>query len=63
LGHCGLVIGEDETTGKRKLYAGAVSGSNQRLDEQELITWGHEVNLGVLSGFLAFFREGVAGNF
>lgn len=66
LGSCGFVIGEDETTGELKLYAGVVHGTDQSADEQELIAWGTKANVqvsGFLSNFLARFRNGVAGNF
>lgn len=52
LGHFGFVIGEDETTKKRKLYAGVVIGLDQSNDEQELLDWGSGVNLDILEGFL-----------
>lgn len=51
-GHCGFVIGHDETTGKRKLYAGVVSGYDQGADEQELLAWGNKVNQDILGRFL-----------
>ena len=57
MGHCGFVIGEDESTGEQKLYAGVVSGFDQKIDEQELLDWGNKVNFGVLSGFLAKLRK------
>ena len=52
-GSFGFVVGEDETTGKRRLYAGVVSGLDQKADEQELLSWGNKVNIGMMEGLIA----------
>lgn len=52
MGHCGFVIGEHETTGERKLCAGAVLGFDQSADEQEILDWGTKVNPDILGRFL-----------
>jgi len=52
-GHFGFVIGEDETTGKRNLYGGVVPGFCQVADEQELLSWGTKVNIGMMESLIA----------
>lgn len=52
-GHFGFVVGEDETTGKRTLFAGVVSGFDQKYDEQAILSWGAKVNIGMIEGLIA----------
>ena len=52
-GNFGFVVGEDETTGERTLYAGVVSGYNQSIDEQAILSWGNKVNIGMMEGLIA----------
>ncbi len=44
-GHCGLVVGEDETTGEKKAYMGVVSGLSEEMDTKEITEWGCKVSL------------------
>jgi len=52
-GYCGLVLGEDEFTGERTLYAGVARGLDQKADEREILGWGNRVNLRILEGLIA----------
>jgi len=52
-GSFGFVVGEDETTGKRRLYAGVVSGLDQKEDEEAILSWGNKVTLGMMEGLIA----------
>ena len=52
LGSFGFVIGENER-GERNLYAGVVSGLNQKDDEQAILSWGSKVNIGMMEGLIA----------
>lgn len=52
-GSFGIILTEDETTGERKLYAGASAGFDQQADEQAILSWGNKVNLGLLESLLA----------
>ena len=36
-GHCGFVVGENEMA-ERKIYAGVVSGLNQKADEEAILS-------------------------
>ncbi len=56
-GQFGLVVGENEM-GERKLYAGVVSGLNQKADEQAILSWGNKVNIGILEGLIAKTKKG-----
>jgi len=51
-GSFGIILAEDETTGERKLYAGASACFDQQADEQQILSWGNKVNLGMLGSFL-----------
>ena len=51
-GVCGLVVGENEV-GKRALYGGAATGFDQKADEQEILSWGNKVNIGMMEGLIA----------
>ncbi|MBA7465001.1 hypothetical protein ES707_00162 [subsurface metagenome] len=51
-GHFGFVVGENDQ-GERKLYAGVVSGLDQKTDEQELLSWGTKVNISMMEGLIA----------
>ncbi len=52
-GSFGIILAENETTGERKLYAGVAAGLDQQADEQEILSWGNKVNLGMLGSLLA----------
>ncbi|KKN48215.1 hypothetical protein LCGC14_0654770, partial [marine sediment metagenome] len=52
LGHFGIVVSENET-GERKLFAGIVSGHDQKVDEQTILDWGNRVNISLLEGLIA----------
>ena len=52
-GCCGIVLGENENTGERCLYAGAVSGDDQKAGEIEILTWGNKVNTTRLESMLS----------
>ena len=52
LGQFGFVVGENEM-GERKLYAGVVSGRDQKADEQAILSWGNKVNIGMMEGLIA----------
>ena len=52
-GDFGFVVGEDETTGERKLYAGVVSGLDQKCDEQAILDWGNIVNIKLMEELIA----------
>ena len=51
-GICGLVVGENEM-GERKLYAGVVSGLDQKADEEAILSWGNKVSISLLEGLIA----------
>ncbi len=56
-GSFGFVIGENETTGERKLYAGVCNGQDQKKDEQLILSWGNKVNIGLMEGLIARVKE------
>lgn len=56
-GSFGIILAEDETTGKRRLYAGICKGDDQQADERLIISWGNKVNLGMLESLLVRARE------
>ncbi len=51
-GAFGFVVGENEV-GKRTLYGGVASGVDQKADEQEILSWGNKVNIGMIEGLIA----------
>ena len=51
-GTFGFVVGENEV-GKRKLYAGVVSGLDQKADEEAILSWGNKVNIRMMEGLIA----------
>jgi len=51
-GQFGFVVGENEM-GERKLYAEVVDGFDQKADEEELLSWGNKVNIGMMEGLIA----------
>jgi len=51
-GSFGFVVGENEM-GERKLYAGVVSGFDQKADERAILSWGNKVNIGLMEGLIA----------
>lgn len=53
----GLVVGENEM-GERKLYAGVVSGLDQKADERAILSWGNKVNISLLEGLIAKTKKG-----
>ena len=58
-GVCGLVVGENER-GERKIYAGVVSGFNQKADEEEILSWGNKVSISLLKGLIDKTKSEVA---
>lgn len=56
-GAFGFVVGENEM-GERKLYAGVVSGLDQKTDEQAILDWGNKVNIGMMEGLIAKTKKG-----
>ena len=58
-GNFGFVIGENEVTGERKLYAGVCNGLNQKRDEITIISWGNKVNISLMEGLIALTRRNV----
>ena len=55
-GSFGFVVGENEV-GERNLYAGVTSGSTQEADEQEILSWGNKVNIGLMEYLIAKAKE------
>ena len=51
-GSFGFVLGENEV-GKRTLYAGVAKGLDQKTDEQEILSWGNKVNIGMMESLIA----------
>ena len=51
-GHFGFVVGENER-GERKIYAGIVSGLNQKADEEAILSWGNKVNISKMEDLIA----------
>lgn len=51
-GTFGFVLGENGR-GERKIYAGVVSGLDQKVDEQTILSWGNKVNIGKMEGLIA----------
>ena len=45
LGSAGIVVGEDENTGERKLYVGVGSGQSLERAQQEVVRWGTKLSL------------------
>ena len=41
-GHCGIVVGEDETTGERKAYIGVIGGFNEEADTKTIMESGQK---------------------
>ncbi|GAI63792.1 unnamed protein product [marine sediment metagenome] len=56
-GSFGFVLGENEM-GKRTLYAGVASGLDQKADEQEILSWGNKVNIGMIESLIAKAKKG-----
>lgn len=52
-GSFGFVIGEDDRTGERRLYAGIASGLDQEADERAILAGGAKVSIGMLEGIIA----------
>lgn len=52
-GTCGMVLAEDEVTGKKRLYAGVVSGLDQSGDERDILSWGNKINILTLSSLIS----------
>jgi len=57
-GQFGFVVGENKM-GQRKLYAGIVSGLDQKADEHAILDWGNKVNIGLMEGLIAKTKKGV----
>ena len=58
-GSFGFVLGENEM-GKCKLYAGVARGLDQKADEQEILSWGNKVNIGMMKDLIAKTKKGKA---
>jgi len=58
-GSFGFVLGENEM-GKRTLYAGVANGLDQKADEQEILSWGNKVNIGMMEALIARAKKGKA---
>ncbi len=56
-GSFGFVIGENESSGERHLYAGVISGIDEEEDKQEILDWGIKVNLAMIDNLLKKCRE------
>lgn len=54
----GIVIGDDEFTGKRKGYIGNASGRDEAADEKFILEWGSPINLDLLEEIVAFWKKG-----
>ncbi len=52
-GTFGLVLTEDEVTGERKIFGGVASGTDQKHDEQSILSWGNKINVGMLQHLLS----------
>ena len=57
-GSFGFVVGEDEITGERELYAGVCRGSDQSADEQLVLSWGNKINTSAMQGLIARTKKG-----
>ena len=55
-GNFGLVVAENDR-GERKLYGGVVTGSDQKADEQEILSWGNKVNISLIEGMIAKVKK------
>ena len=47
-GCVGIVIGEDEYTGKRQAYIGAANGHNEKVDTEAITACGNSLSVAVL---------------
>lgn len=55
-GIVGIVVGEDEVTGERKAYIGAVKGHNQENDRQSILDGGQKLPLSFLEGLVGLLK-------
>ncbi len=44
-GVVGIVVGDDETTGKRKGFIGLASGIDEKADTDHIVSWGNPFTL------------------
>lgn len=61
-GHFGFVLAEDETTGKRTIFAGVIPGLDQQSDEKEVISCGNRVNIPMLEELLSKCKQSEVKN-
>jgi len=55
-GIVGIVVGEDEVTGERKAYIGAVEGYNQAVDKESILDGGQKLPLSFLEGLVKWLK-------
>jgi len=55
-GTVGIMTGEDEYTGERKAYIGAVEGHNEELDRQSILDGGQKLPLSFLEGLVRWMK-------
>lgn len=59
-GTVGIVIGEDEVTGKRKAYVGIGDGFDEKVDAEHILEWGCPLYPGTIHRiFPDIFQAGV----
>lgn len=56
-GYIGIVMGVDETTGRKKAYMGFGTGSNEKYDEKVIAETGSPVNACVLQEVVNYLGE------
>lgn len=55
-GTFGLVIGEDPIAG-RKIYAGVITPTDEKLDELWLLAWGTKLNVDSLKRIISLYEQ------
>jgi len=56
-GVVGIVMGVDETTGKKRAYLGLGSGANEKGDEKLIAASGSPVNIAVLQEVIDYLKK------
>lgn len=46
-GTIGIIIGEEDITGDRKAYIGPASGTDEKTDTQQILSWGNKFSLSI----------------
>ena len=59
-GTVGIVVADDEVTGKRKAYSGIVSGLDEKHDTERVKCYGVELSLPILRSLVAILEKGGA---